>query len=139
MLVRGLEPEVMDTQSEAVDYNQMDHSQVNFVFVDDFLLAMIQMSRLRKYPLRVFDAGTGTALIPIELMRRGLQAIVTASDLAEQMLVIARQNVTAKGLDASIELVLRDCKQLPDSNESYDAVMSNSIIHHIPQPRAVIV
>ena len=35
-------------------------------------------------PLRVFDAGTGTALIPIELLQRGFPGTITASDLAEQ-------------------------------------------------------
>ena len=36
-LERVLEPEVMDTQEEAVDYNAMDHSTVNEVFVNDLL------------------------------------------------------------------------------------------------------
>jgi ubiquinone/menaquinone biosynthesis C-methylase UbiE len=29
---------------------------------------------------------------------------------------------------------LVDAKQLPDADTSYDAVISNSIIHHIPEP-----
>ena len=37
MLDRVLEPEVMDTEDEARDYDAMDHSQVNRVFVADFL------------------------------------------------------------------------------------------------------
>ena len=40
MLSRIREPEVMDTAEEAVDYNQMDHSNVNRRFVDDFLRAL---------------------------------------------------------------------------------------------------
>ena len=36
-LKRVLEPEVMDTPEEANDYNDMDHSQVNEVFVQDML------------------------------------------------------------------------------------------------------
>ena len=138
MLVRVLEPEVMDTADEAIDYNRMDHSHVNRIFVDDFLSAIIPASEPRDRPWRVFDAGTGTALIPIELMQRGFRAIVTASDLAEAMLVVARQNVRAAGLDASIDLVLRDCKRLPDADATYDAVISNSIVHHIPEPREVL-
>ena len=138
MLKRVLEPEVMNTQSEAIDYNQMDHRRVNGVFVDDFLTGLEYAIPPINGNWRVFDAGTGTALIPIELMRRGLRAFVTASDLADQMLAVARQNVVHAGFDASIELVLRDCKQLPDADETYDAVMSNSIVHHIPEPKRVI-
>lgn len=138
MLIRVLEPEVMDSAEEADDYNRMDHSHVNRVFVDDLLIALDKGEKRNEIPLRIFDAGTGTALIPMELVRRGIQARVLASDLAESMLVVARQNVQAAGLGSSIELALRDCKQLPDLNASYDCVMSNSIIHHIPEPQSVL-
>ena len=37
-LQRILEPEVMDTLEEALEYDSMDHSQVNEVFCNDFLL-----------------------------------------------------------------------------------------------------
>ena len=39
MLPRTLEPEVMDTAEEAVDYDAMDHGEVNRRFVGDFLRA----------------------------------------------------------------------------------------------------
>jgi 2-polyprenyl-3-methyl-5-hydroxy-6-metoxy-1,4-benzoquinol methylase len=141
MLLRVLEPEVMDTPDEAFDYNQMDHSEVNRLFVNDFLLALSSAapSPPSNGLWRVFDAGTGTALIPIELVRRGLDAVVTASDLAEQMLIVAGQNVRAAAMDASIELVQRDCKRLPEAGATFDAVISNSIVHHIPEPRQIFV
>lgn len=136
MLTRILEPEVMDTVSEAVDYNSMDHSTVNRVFVDDFLAAIGNF--FNTGPVQIFDAGTGTALIPLELVRRDVPVMITASDLAEQMLIVAAENVSAAGCDKSIRLVRSDCKQLPDASETYDAVISNSIIHHIPEPRLVL-
>jgi hypothetical protein len=40
MLQRVLEPEVMDTAEEAIDYDRMDHREVNRRFVDDFLHAI---------------------------------------------------------------------------------------------------
>lgn len=138
MLSRVLEPEVMDTAEEATDYNQMDHSHVNRIFVDDFL-SVWSPGRKPTDPLaQIFDAGTGTALIPIELQGRGVKARITASDLAESMLIVARQNVQAAGLESAVELVLRDCKKLPDPDGTYDAVISNSIVHHIPEPRDVL-
>ena len=39
-LSRILEPEVMDSAQDAEDYDRMDHSQVNRVFVDDLLVAI---------------------------------------------------------------------------------------------------
>lgn len=136
MLTRILEPEVMDTVSEAVDYDQMDHRGVNRLFVDDLLVAL--QAKSTAAPVQIFDAGTGTAQIPLELMSRGFDAIVTATDLAEQMLIVAQQNVKAAGFAKSIRLVLADCKQLADANGAYDVVMSNSIVHHIPEPLQVL-
>ncbi|MEK6262756.1 MAG: class I SAM-dependent methyltransferase [Planctomycetota bacterium] len=138
MLPRILEPEVMDTVAEAVDYNSMDHSHVNRVFVDDLLTALASVPSPPGETWQIFDAGTGTALIPLELMSRGVRAVVNASDLAEQMLIVARDNVRAAGLSDSIHLVLTDCKHLPDADATYHVVMSNSIVHHIPEPREVL-
>lgn len=138
MLQRVLEPEVMDSAEEAVDYNQIDHSHVNRIFVDDFLAAYDGELAAADRTFRIFDAGTGTALIPIELVKRSRCFHVTASDLAAQMLEVAQSNVTAAGLDQSIDLVLGDCKALAIPDESFDAIMSNSIVHHIPEPKSVI-
>ncbi len=138
MLPRILEPEVMDTVAEAVDYNSMDHSHVNRVFVDDLLTALAATPSPPGEAWQIFDAGTGTALIPLELTSRGLDAVVTAGDLAEQMLIVARDNVRAAGQSDAIRLVLTDCKQLSDADATYHVVISNSIVHHIPEPVAVL-
>ena len=39
MLQRVLETEAMDSLEEALDYNSMDHGEVNRVFVTDLLAA----------------------------------------------------------------------------------------------------
>jgi ubiquinone/menaquinone biosynthesis C-methylase UbiE len=136
MIPRILEPEVMDSESEAVDYNTMDHSQVNRVFVDDLLAALRQSTTgSRAEPLRVLDVGTGTALIPIELCQRPGRWHVTAADLAQSMLAVAAQNIAAAKLGAQIEPKLLDAKELPFSDGHFDVVMTNSILHHIPDPR----
>lgn len=137
MLNRVLEPEVMDTQAEAIDYDRMDHSHVNKVFVDDFLSALNRASPKPTQPWRIFDAGTGTAQIPIELMRRGISAKIMAADLASQMLIVAKENVIRAGFESSIDPVIRDCKNLPEADAVFDAIMSNSIVHHIPEPQRV--
>ncbi len=126
-LPRILEPELMDTPDEARDYDAMDHSVVNRLFVADFLQRWD-----RRNP--VLDVGTGTAQIPIELVRQAPEAVVIAIDLAEQMLLIGRANVTRAGLTAAIRLERCDAKNLPYQDNSFPAVMSNSIIHHIPEP-----
>ena len=72
-LERVLEPEVMDSEKEAQEYNDMDHSVVNQHFVEElFKFAREQMGEGASEELNfgdVLDLGTGTALIPVELCR----------------------------------------------------------------------
>ena len=56
-LQRVLEPEVMDTDEVACDYDRMDHDEVNRLFVEDLL-------RDHQVSGDVLDIGTGTARIP---------------------------------------------------------------------------
>jgi ubiquinone/menaquinone biosynthesis C-methylase UbiE len=130
-LIRVLEPEVMDTADDAMDYDSMDHSAVNRLFVDDLLAAGALEGD-------VLDLGTGTALIPIELCRRTEACRVMAADAAVEMLDLARLNVEVAGLTQRIQLMQVDAKQLPFPDRSFNTVMSNSIVHHIPEPIAVL-
>ncbi|HVS36317.1 MAG TPA: class I SAM-dependent methyltransferase [Gemmataceae bacterium] len=127
MLPRVLEPEVMDSPEEARDYDAMDHATVNRAFVADFLAAWNGMNP-------ILDVGAGTAQIPIELCRQNAAAIVTCVDLAEHMLAVGRENVDRAGLHDRIRLERCDAKRLPHTTGVFGAVISNSIVHHIPEP-----
>jgi ubiquinone/menaquinone biosynthesis C-methylase UbiE len=131
MLPRVLEPEVMDSIEEARDYDLMDHSQVNRVFVADFLNCWDGEGP-------VLDVGTGTAQIPIELCGHSFKAQVVAIDLAEHMLAVGRENVRKAGFTDRIRLERQDAKHLPYPVRSFVAIISNSIVHHIPEPAAVL-
>jgi ubiquinone/menaquinone biosynthesis C-methylase UbiE len=131
MFPRILEPEVMDTPEEARDYDAMDHAAVNRAFVADFLGAWDGANP-------ILDLGTGTAQIPVELCRRSPTAQVVAIDLAEHMLAVGRENVSRARLEARIRLQRVDAKGLPFADATFGAVISNSIVHHIPQPAAVL-
>ena len=126
-LKRVLETEYMDTEEEAKDYDSMDHSSVNQVFVEDLL----KVPGVRGDML---DLGTGTALIPIELCKAREDVRVMAVDMAVNMLEIARYNIEVEGMTEQIELAQVDAKKLDIEDDYFDVVMSNSIIHHIPEP-----
>jgi SAM-dependent methyltransferase len=127
MLSRVLEPEVMDTEEEASDYDSMDHSAVNAAFCADFLATSPDVGN-------VLDLGTGTARIPIELCVLRNDAKVVAADLADNMLDIARKNVASAGFDDRVTLQKIDAKHTHFSEASFTSVVCNSIIHHIPEP-----
>ncbi len=131
MLERLLEPEVMDSSEEARDYNNMDHSTVNDVFTND----LIRFSATVDGEINdVLDFGTGTALIPIMLCRKVEQCRVMAVDMAVHMLDLARYNVEVESLIERITLYKVDAKAMGFDDEMFDVTMSNSIVHHIPEP-----
>lgn len=134
MLTRTLEPEVMDTAEEAEDYDSMDHSQVNQRFVDDWYAAGLAFRLSLQELTPLLDVGTGTALIPIEYCQRFTDLRIVAIDLADEMLKLARRNVERAGFRDRIDLLLVDAKGILAKDGQFPGVVSNSIIHHIPNP-----
>ncbi len=133
MLPRVLEPAAMDTPDEARHYDEMDHTAVNARFVAEFLGA--------HGPCRggeVLDVGTGPGRIPILLCQADPSARLLAVDLAEAMIVRARENVAAAGLEGRIRCEPCDAKHTSYPDRSFEAVISNTIIHHIPDPAPVL-
>lgn len=130
-LKRVLEPEVMDTREEARDYDAMDHAAVNQAFVDDLLAGGGLQGD-------VIDLGTGTAQIPILLCQAGDGFRVMAIDLSTAMLDLARLNIEVNSLIDRIALAHLDSKSLLYDDGQFDLVMSNSIVHHIPEPVTVL-
>jgi len=144
MLTRVLEPEVMDGPDEAFDYDSMDHSEVNRKFVDDLLefagSSMIQPEAddVELPVVEILDLGTGTAQIPIELCQRGEGFRIVACDLSTSMLDLAIMKIDIAGLRWRILLSHADAKELPYDTGRFDVIMSNSIVHHIPDPSVAL-
>ena len=137
-LPRILEPEVMDTEQDAREYDEMNNSAANALFVDDllkFAQSVHDEDSDHEFELGdVLDLGTGTALIPVELCKRHEGCRVMAIDLAASMLDLAVYNLEANSLTHRITLAQADAKKLGFEDSMFDVAMSNSIIHHIPDP-----
>lgn len=130
MLPRILEPEVMDDPAEAALYDEMDHRVVNERFAEDLLTAADEAGvRLE----RIADWGTGTALIPITLCRLDPRISVTAVEPSGAMRALAERNIAAAGLAGRIEIVGGGFDSV---SGPFDAVVSNSLVHHLAQPQA---
>jgi ubiquinone/menaquinone biosynthesis C-methylase UbiE len=125
---RVLEPEVMDSWEEAIDYDAMNFLEVNTAFSQ-------RVSQLGpSSSAKILDAGTGTARIPILLCQLHPQWQVFGIDLAQNMLKIGSQHIEAAGLQNQIVLELVDAKQLPYEDGQFEMVISNSLVHHLPDP-----
>lgn len=92
----------------------------------------------RDREVRILDIATGSADIPVEVVRwsrgRGLSVRITAVDIHERTLESAREHVERElGADAPIELVLADAKSLVDrfGVQSFDYVHAGLFLHHL--------
>ena len=125
---RVLEPELMDDVAQARAYARADFAEENQGFVD----------RFREYfpdwtGGHVLDLGCGPGDIPIRFLRAFPDAQVTGVDASRPMLDLASEAVAEAGLAGSIILC---CERFQTLNlpEQADAVLSNSLLHHVPNP-----
>ncbi|MEG3899701.1 MULTISPECIES: methyltransferase domain-containing protein [unclassified Microcoleus] len=124
---RVLEPEVMDSLEEAIEYDSMDFTEVNAAFAQS-------AAALGPVFGNVLDAGTGTARIPIAISQLRPAWKLTCIDLSANMLKVGAENVEKAGARSQISLELIDAKAMPYPDSYFDMVISNSIIHHLPDP-----
>ena len=121
---RILEPEVMDTVEAAEAYDAMEHGEVDEAFVERVIALGTNSGHF-------LDVGTGPAQIPILLAQRCPDIHITAIDLSEEMLKIAKHHVAEANLTKQITLEHIDAKVLPYPDNYFDGLISNSIVHHI--------
>lgn len=128
MLARILEPEVMDTAEDAIQYNSIPNNDVNLAFVEE-VLGFSPVNAIR-----LVDLGSGPAHIPILFALKRPQLIITAVELAENMIAIAQQNIKNANVADRIIMKKQDIKHTMLEQKSFDIVISNSCIHHIHNP-----
>lgn len=121
------EPEVMDDPAQVLAYARADFAEVNQAFVDRFRAAFPEFAAGR-----VLDLGCGPADIPIRLVRAIPAAHVTGVDASAPMLDLARRAIAATGLADRIALVEGRLPGLPLPAAGFDAVVSNSLVHQLP-------
>jgi 2-polyprenyl-3-methyl-5-hydroxy-6-metoxy-1,4-benzoquinol methylase len=125
---RVLEPELMDDPQQAAAYAAADFSEENEGFVGRFEEYFPGFSGGL-----VLDAGCGPADIPIRFAMRYPSCLVTAVDASMPMIQLAEQAVSQAGLGDRISLRRERLEDIPGANV-FDAVLSNSLLHHLTNP-----
>ena len=133
MLARILEPELMDTAEDAAEYHAMDFSEPDGRFAERAL----ELVRNARSP-EILDAGTGTAKIPVLLATRRADVRVLALDPAREMLRVAARHVAESGVDDRVTLARLDARATKLPAGRFAAVISNSTVHHVPEPLALL-
>ena len=123
--------ELMADPAQARAYAEADFSESNGLFVELF-------RRLQPTPFagHALDLGCGPGDIPIRLARACPAAHIDAVDGAEAMLDLAR---AAAAVDVVLAARIRwSCARIPSPEampgRPYDALLSNSLLHHMADP-----
>lgn len=123
------EAERMDRAQAADAYAEADFSEVNAQFVEAVVASFGDLN-----PQRILDLGCGPADIPIALANATSCVKIVAVDAAAEMLKWAAARVRSNVWTGGVVLVHGDAKRLPFAARSFDAVISNSILHHVVDP-----
>ncbi|MEA2623980.1 MAG: hypothetical protein QOD06_25 [Candidatus Binatota bacterium] len=116
----------MDDPAQAGAYADADFEAVNAAFVDRFRCSFPELERGR-----IADLGCGPADMPARLRPVLPEAMVIGIDAARAMLRIGRRR------SADAALVCARVPALPFPDRSFDAIVSNSLLHHLPEPAAL--
>ncbi len=127
---RTLEPEIMDKGENVLAYSSADFSSVNQRFVDDLTKTFPNMKN-------VLDLGCGPADIPIRLAQVLPKVHITAIDASKKMIESAKQAVTKARLNNKIILMQAYLPGLPFKSKIFDGIISNSLLHHLPNPNVL--
>jgi ubiquinone/menaquinone biosynthesis C-methylase UbiE len=126
------EPELMDDPEHARAYHEADFSEPHNAFVEHFI---------KRFPDfksgSVLDLGCGTCDVVIRFAKVLPSVRITGIDGSKAMLDIAREDIIKNGLSERITLIET---YLPDDNlftERFDAIISNSLLHHLQDPHVL--
>lgn len=125
---RVLEPEVMENETQVLAYAQADFAGVNQGFVD----------RFREYfpdfeQGQIFDLGCGPGDIAVRLARALPACRITGVDASGPMIRLAEELARKAALPDRLSFRHERFQDVAGANVA-DAVVSNSLLHHLPNP-----
>ena len=130
---RRPEPELMDSEAQTRAYAEADFDESNSLFTEKF-------REYFNHPLEagtMADLGCGPGDISIRMAYQYPGWTVLGLDAGSNMLKLAQERLAAEQLHDRVSF---QHSYLPDASlpaASFDALISNSLLHHLPQPRVL--
>lgn len=120
----------MDTEAQARAYSEADFTAPHDLFVATYLRHFGPPAPDR----RVLDLGCGPADVTVRFARACPDCGVDGVDASAWMLEFARRRLDAEGLGSRIRLFQAHIPRDPLPAPRYDALISNSLLHHLRDP-----
>lgn len=132
-MYRVPEPELMDDPAQAKAYADADFSEPNTLFSETFAAHSDPVD----FGGYILDLGCGPGDIAVRLARAYRRCHVHGVDGSAAMLRIATSRVSAASFADRIALFQCTIPQIIVPRSRYDAVISNSLLHHLTDPHAL--
>lgn len=129
---RVAEPELMLDPEQARAYAAADFSEPHDRFVE--LFAERFADQVPREAFFALELGCGAGDVCLRFARAFPRAVVHGIDGSEAMLACGRDAVACAGLGDRVELVHGYLPRDAPPRERYDAVFSNSLLHHLADP-----
>jgi ubiquinone/menaquinone biosynthesis C-methylase UbiE len=123
------EPEIMGAEKEAKVYDLADFSEVNQSFANRALEMVSQPSGV------LLDFGCGPGDILMRIYTMASKFFLIGFDGSHAMIALAVKRTREQGLQNKIHFVQGDAKKINFLPNSLDVIISNSLVHHLSDPR----
>ena len=127
---RIVEKELMDNPEQALAYAQADFESAHNDIVRQFTQLFPDVKHLES----VIDLGCGPADITIRFARQYPSSQIDGVDGSMAMLAHGKDRIVREGLEHRIKLFKYQLPNAGLEQKSYDALISNSLLHHLHDP-----
>ncbi len=117
----------MESQEQALSYANADFSDSNNLFLNK----VFQCSNISEDTV-LLDVGCGDGEIPINI-RNIKKCNITALDGSESMLIEFKKKLDKKNIE-DITVIHQRLEENTFNDESFDIIISNSVLHHVVSP-----
>ena len=128
---RKPEPELMNDPEQVLAYSNADFDAAHQSIIDNFGQIFPEEPALQN----VLDLGCGSGDVTVRFAYRYPECKIDAIDGAAEMLKQAAILIEQESLTERITLHQQPLQNCTLENESYDAIISNSLLHHLHEPQ----
>lgn len=121
----------MDSEAQTLAYAEADFDEANSLFVNSFTQRFADLPATG----RMADLGCGPGDIAIRMAGALPGWSITGIDAGANMLKRAGERLLAEPAKPRISFLLAHLPEPSLAGNSWDAVVSNSLLHHLPDPQ----
>lgn len=142
--VKELLDHTEDATNHEIEHTLRDIRRANIFGLGTWVVHRHLAGLLEEWPrertVHILDLATGSADIPQAVCRwgerRGYDIRVTATDISEEILDVARTRIEKAGLSGRIAFAACDAAHPPFADKSFDVVICSLAFHHLDVAQA---